>query len=103
MTTAYVVVCFSGDGENFLSIYGTYDEEQAACDVCEENNEYESTHHPNDDIFYTLCVWKWAEMPGFENPALEDIVYRVQSVQKNNSSILARFAKNWFVMPGINF
>ena len=56
MTTAYVVVCFSGDGENFLSIYGTYDEEQAACDVCEENNEYESTHHPNDDIFYTLCV-----------------------------------------------
>lgn len=71
MTTAYVVVCFSGDGENFLSIYGTYDEEQTACNVCEENNEYESTNHPNDDI-----------------------VYRVQAIPKNNSSILSRFAKN---------
>ena len=50
----YRVAAFRDDGAKFLQDFSFYALRNDAERVCRENNDYESTNHPFDDIVYKV-------------------------------------------------
>ncbi len=62
----YRVACFRDDGAKFVQDFSFYMDKNEAIRVCQDNNNYEATNHPFDDI-----VYKVVEL-SVNKPSIED-------------------------------